>query len=217
MTGCAHFGSVQSVGPVLLVAVLFALLGLACFRLGSVALDRGRLGGVALSLVAAVVALALAGLCVTVAIGTRGYRSFVGEVVVAVVTIMPTGPHSMSASFELPDGRETTLSLAGDQLQLDAQILRWKPVAGVLGLTAAYELGRVGSRYAGGGNELSRPAVPVSLARRKPVDMYDLRRRFPWFGPLLDVRLATVALAPGEAPAAFELRLDTTRFYAVAR
>jgi len=40
-----------------------------------------------------------------------------------------------------------TYELAGDEIYVDAHILKWKPMANMLGLHTAYELDRVAGRY----------------------------------------------------------------------
>ncbi len=64
--------------------------------------------------------------------------------------------------LETADGRIRSLPLRGDEWQLDARVLRWRPLANLLGADALYRLERLSGRY----HDLSRAArLPPSLHR----------------------------------------------------
>lgn len=192
------------------VALLFSVLALVCFALGGVALRRQRLLGVVVSLAAAVLLLTLGALSASISVATQGYRALTREEVAAVVETRPRGRQSFDATFTFPDGREATLSLTGDQLYVDAHILKWKPLANLLGLHTAYELDRVAGRYARLEDEHAKPRTVFSLAADKWVDMFELRRRFPLFAPLVDAEYGSAAFSPADRPATLEIRVSTT-------
>lgn len=193
-----------------LLAAVLAVAGLACLGIGALALRRRRLFGAGVSAVFGLLLLALGALCVTLAIGTQGYRAFTREEVVVVVQTRPTGRQTFNATFTFPDGRDATFSLAGDELYVDAHILKWKPIANLLGLHTAYELDRVAGRYAKLEDELQKPRTVFSLAREKPVDVFDLRRRVPLLAPLVDTEYGSATFVLANRPATFEIRVSTT-------
>jgi hypothetical protein len=91
--------------------------------------------------------LALSALGATLAASTQGYRALTGEEVALTVTTLPTGPRAFQALVEFPDGRDTTFIVQGDQVLVDAHILKWHYLANVLGLRTQYELDRLTGRY----------------------------------------------------------------------
>ncbi|MDH3570093.1 MAG: hypothetical protein OER89_07900, partial [Gemmatimonadota bacterium] len=127
-----------------IIAFLAATLAVLFLVMGVVALRRKRLWGTATSITLALLLLAIAALMGTISIATQGYRALTREEVAASVVVEPLGPQRFAARFTFPDGRQELFELAGDQIYVDAHILKWKPVANILGLHTAYELDRVG-------------------------------------------------------------------------
>lgn len=197
-------------GAVVAAAVVFAAAGVGLMAAGIVALKRRRLFGVAASLTLALLLLTLGALCGAIAIGTQGYRALTREEVAAVVRTEPLGPQEFAAHFRFPDGRESSYSVAGDQLYVDAHILKWKPLANLLGLHTAYELDRVGGRYVELEHERTRVRSVFSLAQEKPIDMFTLRRRYALFRPLLDAEYGSATFVGADEAAEYEVRVSTS-------
>jgi hypothetical protein len=126
------------------------------------------------------------------------------------VTVEPTGPQRFTARFEFADGRQASYALAGDQIYVDAHVLKWKPVANLLGLHTAYQLDRVAGRYAALEKERSEPRTVHSLAVERPVDIFDLRTRYVLLEPLLDVDYGSATFVPADRRAVYEVRVSTT-------
>ncbi|MCZ7563558.1 MAG: hypothetical protein M5U08_06860 [Burkholderiales bacterium] len=126
------------------------------------------------------------------------------------MSVRPTGPQQFSAHFRFADGREATYALAGDQVYVDAHVLKWKPIANVVGLHTAYQLDRVAGRYAALDKERNGPRTVHSLAADKPLDIFDLRTRYAALAPLLDVEYGSATFAPADRPAEYEVRVSTT-------
>ena len=196
--------------PLFIVAIAFALLAVGFFLGGLFAIRRGRLFGTAMSLAAALLVLSLAGLFATLAVATQGYRAFTREEVVAVVDTRPTGEQSFNATFRFPDGSEQTFSLAGDEFYVDAHILKWKPLANVLGLHTAYELDRVAGRYLSLRDEQDKPRTIFSLGEDEPVIPFDVLRDFPLFGPLVDAEYGSATFMLADERARFEVLVSTS-------
>ncbi|MDZ7801543.1 MAG: hypothetical protein U5K81_12225 [Trueperaceae bacterium] len=62
-----------------------------------------------------------------------------------------------------------TFALAGDQVWLDAQIVRWHPAANLVGLHTAYRLERIGGRYRTLDDERTAPRTVAALRPDRPV------------------------------------------------
>ena len=73
--------------------------------------------------------------------------------------------------------------MPGDQLYIDAHILKWKPLANIFGLHTSYELDRVAGSYAILSDETTKVHTVYSLSKERPVDLFDLRRRFAVLNP----------------------------------
>jgi hypothetical protein len=185
------------VGALLLLSGLGALIRLRPFRFVS----RTIFG---------LLLLAIGALAATIAIGTHGYTELTREDIAATLLVQPTGPQRFSATVRYPDLREVKFELAGDEVYVDAQILKWKPIANVFGLHTAYELDRIAGRYRSIDNERSAARTVFPLSRDKPLDLFDLRRRYTLLAPLLDAEYGSASYVVVSRPAEIELRVSTT-------
>ena len=114
--------------------------------------------------------------------------------------MQPTGPQKFSATVRYPDLREVKFELAGDEVYVDAQILKWKPIANMVGLHTAYELDRIAGRYRSIEHERSAPRTIFPLSRDKPLDLFDLRQRYTFLAPLLDAEYGSATYVACHAP-----------------
>lgn len=164
----------------------------------------------AFGLLVALLLVTVAALAATLFVSTQGYRALTREEVAAVVRTEPAGGQRFVASLELPDGRAQTFRLAGDQVYIDARILKWKPLANLIGLHTAYELDRIAGRYRELEDERTKDRTVFPLGREKPFDLFDLRRRLPVLEPLVDAEYGSASFIAASVPAAYELRVSTS-------
>lgn len=188
-----------------IVALLLFRVALAAWR----ARPTQRLGMLVASLAAAL-SLALAALCGTISVGIRGYRALTQEVLAATIQTEPLGARRFRATVTLADGRLFMFDLAGDAVYVDAHILKWRPVVNLLGLHTVYELDRIAGRYRALGDEQAGERTVYSLARAKPIDAFDLARRYWLLRPLVDAEYGSATFINATEPALFEIRVSTT-------
>jgi hypothetical protein len=192
------------------VAVLFAIVGVAMFIAAGTALRQKRPLRMSVRLLLALVFFAGAAVCGAIVMGVQGYRALTHEQVAAVVRTEPLGPNRFRAQFRFPDGSVATYTLNGNQLYVDARILKWQPWANVLGLNTAYELDRVAGRYQDLAQEQQQPRTVQSLAPERKVDLFNLRQRYVLLSPLLDAEYGSATFAAADGPAQYEVRVSTT-------
>lgn len=192
------------------VAVVFAVLGVAMFIAAGTALRRRRPIRMSARLLLALVFLAGAAASGAVALGVQGYRALTHEEIAAMVRTEPLGPNRFRAQFRFPDGREVSYTLNGNQLYVDARILKWHPWANIFGLHTAYELDRVAGRYQDLAQEQQQPRTVQSLAPERQVDLFSLRQRYALLNPLLDADYGSATFAAADGPAQYEVRVSTT-------
>lgn len=183
-----------SVGAILVFTGLVALFGLHPLRF----MTRMLLGLL-------LVALGLLEGAITV--GIQGYRVLSYEEVAARVFVQPTGPQRFTATFRFPDGRQASYALAGDEIYVDAHILKWHPLINLLGLPTAYELDRVEGRYHAVEQERKEQRTLYSIAPARPVDLFGLRRRYAFLATLLDAEYGSGVFVPVQQPAELEVRV----------
>ena len=196
--------------PLFLVGAAFGLIGLLQMAAGFVVLFRRQPVGFLIRIVIGLALSAVGLAAATVAVGIRGYEAFTRETVAAKISVAPSGPQRFDARVRFPDGREADFVIAGDELYVDAHILKWKPLANVLGLHTSYELDRIAGRYRGVEQERKGIRTVYPLAAPKVVDLVSLRDKHAWLGPLLDAEYGSASYVPVTKPAELEVRVSTT-------
>jgi hypothetical protein len=196
--------------PLFLAAIALGALGVLLFLAGILAFFRLEFAGSAYRIVFGLLIVSLGALAATVAVGIQGYRVLTREDVAARIMVQPAGPQRFSATFKFPDGRQRTYDISGDEIYVDAHILKWNPHANVIGLHTGYELDRVGGRYHNIKDERAATRTMHSLGRERPVDLYAFSRRYTFLAPLLDAEYGSATFIPVTKPAEFELRVSTS-------
>jgi len=180
-------------GALLLIAALFALRRARLWRFGW----RTLVGALLLS-----AGLVLAGL--------HGYSRLTHEALAATISVRPAGPQRFDATFRFPDGRVAVYRLAGDEIYVDARILKWKPAANLIGVHTLWSLDRVAGRYRSLEQERAAARTVHTLAAETPVDLFEIRRRFAWLAPLYEAEYGSASFVAVNGPADLELRVSTT-------
>jgi hypothetical protein len=196
--------------PFLIAAIVLVMVGAMVTISGLVALFRLRLMGFAVRILIGVLLLSLGGVAGAVGVGIQGYRALTREDVAARVSVRPLGNQRIDALVRFPDGREARYQVAGDEIYVDAQILKWKPAANLLGLHTAYELSRLTGRYTDIEQEKKAPRTVYSLAQTRPVDLFSLRRRYAFLESVLDADYGSGTFVPVTKPAELEVRVSTS-------
>jgi len=196
--------------PLVVVAMLFALLGLIFLIMTIVALKKRKLFGIANNFVVALLMISLSALFGAISIAIQGYHALTREELAVSVKVEPTGAQKFTARFTLPDGSEKVFTFAGDQLYVDAHILKWKPLANIFGLHTSYELDRVAGRYAVLNDETTKVHTVYSLSKDRPLDLFDLRRRFAVLNPLLDAEYGSATFINTNSTEEFRVMVSTT-------
>ena len=196
--------------PLFPLAVLFGVLGAVLVIAAIVSFIKLRLPQSGYRMAAGLLLLTLGTLAGTISVGMMGYRALTREEVAAHIVVKPVGPQRFLATFRFADGREATYELAGDEIYVDAHILKWNPYANMIGLHTAYEIDRVAGRYRAIKDEREAMRTVHALARDKPVDLYALRRRHAFLAPAFDAEYGSATFVPVTRPAELELRVSTT-------
>jgi hypothetical protein len=196
--------------PFFIASVMLGTLGVILIVAGLAALVRARPLRFALRTLAGLLLLSFGAFVGTIVIGIQGYRTLTREDVAARLSVRPVGPQRFAATVRFPDGREATYDLAGDEIYVDAHILKWKPFANVLGLHTAYELDRVAGRYHAIEQERSAVRTVHSLGQEKLLDLFRLRQRYPFLATLVDAEYGSATFTTVTLPTDLELRVSTT-------
>lgn len=196
--------------PLIIIAVLSALLSLAFLVITFAVIRKRKIFAAAVSFMILLLMLSLSALFGTVSMAIQGYQALAKEELAAIIKVLPIGKQMFMAHFSLPDGSEKAFFLTGDQLFVDAHILKWKRAANMFGLHTSYELGRVGGRYKDLNDETAKARTVYSLSKDKPVNMFDLRQRFAMLNPLLDAEYGSATFINSTSMEEFRVMVSTT-------
>lgn len=143
--------------------------------------------------------------------GLAGYRALTREDLALTVMVTPLPDRRFLADARFPGGRAASWQLAGDQLYVDARVLKWKGVANLLGLHTVYELDRIGGRYLDLAQEQHAPRTIFSLGAEKKFDLFAWVQRHTWMAPLVDAEYGSGSFVDvtGEA-AIYEVMVSNT-------
>ena len=110
----------------------------------------------------------------------------------------------------MPDGSEKVFSLAGDQLYIDAHILKWKPIANIFGLHTSYELGRVAVAMLSLKDETTKVHTVYSLSIERPRTCSISGAGSQSLIPLLDAEYGSATFINSNSAEEFRVMVSTS-------
>ena len=177
------------------LAVL-ALLGIVALIAALGALRRWRVFVALPRLLFSIACLSVAALLLTLALATQGFVTLSAEQEAASVRLQRQDYRHYRALFRFPDGESRSFDIAGEQLYVDATILKWHPMASVVGLHTAYNLDRVAGRYRSLDDEQTLPRSVYRLAQNRPVEVGNMLEHLPWLRYLVDAEYGSGTYIP---------------------
>ncbi|HZW59994.1 MAG TPA: hypothetical protein VFE85_06855 [Woeseiaceae bacterium] len=184
-----------------LFAVLFLARTVRCSR-------RGRLLRAGTSCLSCVVSAALATAAVMLTFAYYSYDRLTAEQVVSTIQFRAAGPDYYKARLMTPGSADRLFDLRGDEWQIDARIINWKPPLTILGLDPIYRLERLSGRYSAIDREQQEARTVHSLGSQQPVDLWRLARRFPVLLPGVDAYYGTATYVPMADGARYDISLS---------
>jgi len=196
--------------PYLLAATLLLTLGFLLTISGSLALIRAQISTFLVQAALASIFLLAGVLSGAIALGVQGYQAFTREEIAANISVSPIAPQRFTVTLRYPDGQIRNFVIAGDELYIDAHILKWQPIANFFGLHTAYELERIGGRYREIEQERSSERTIHSLNQDKPINLFNLRQRHTLLALFFDAKYGSATFIPITQTAELQLKVSTT-------
>lgn len=166
------------------------------------------------SLAGGVASGAVGGASILLAFSYFGYGRLVDEQPVSQIEFSQTAPGEYVARLMIDGELDRLLPLRGDEWQMDARVINWKPPATLLGLDPIYQLERLSGRYASIDDEMSEQRTVHSLTEELTLDVWRVARRFPMLMPGVDAYYGTATYLPMADGARFEVTLTRTALIA---
>lgn len=138
----------------------------------------------------------------------QSYEQLTDEVVVAEIEFSEQAPDEYTARLMIDGRLDQFLPMQGDEWQIDARVVTWKPPATILGLDPLYRLERLSGRYSDVERERSEPRTVHSLAEDRALDIWNLARQHPALTPGIDAYYGTATYVPMADGARYEVSLS---------
>ncbi len=144
-----------------------------------------------------------------IVIGTIGYQALVREESVARIVVSPLAEQRFNARLLFPDGSQQVFALKGDELLVDAYVLKWKPWTNILGLHTAYRLERVVGRYRSIEDESSKERTVFAISNKTGEGVAQWREDFKVLSFLLDVEHGSASFVNADEKKSYQLMITT--------
>ena len=157
-------------------------------------------------------ALALA-LGVAAALGAaslRTYSRLTHEQEAARVAMRQIAPKHYALSVQPAGARAQSYEILGDEWQIDARLLKWRPIATIAGFDTVYRLERLSGRYSDLAEERTAKRTVHGLAERAPVDFWVFLRRYNDYLPFGDALYGSAAFVPMAEGAEYTVTVSST-------
>ena len=202
-----------------IVPGVLGVLGLLLFVRGIGAIGRKPMSG-AFGALSGGTFMALGAATGLLGLNFLTYNRLSHEQQVAEVHFKQTGPTAYVADVKLPDGKSQICTLAdgtsgdcnilGDEWQIDARVLKWKPWANVAGLDANYRLERMAGRYTDINAERSAPRSVYQLAKNPGLDLWAIARKYGGQAPVVDAQYGSATYIPMADGAVYYVTMSQT-------
>lgn len=187
-------------------SLLAALLLLNSFRhLRRLRVGRSAFHGMSGLLLGCIVAIIL-----LVGMNLLTYARFTAEQPVATIRFRKFSPQHFAVTLTRPEGHVVRTTLAGDEWELEARIIKWTGIATLIGFQPLYRLQRLSGRYTRIEEARSHLPSVASLAKEPGINLWDLAHRESGWLPFVDATYGTGVFLPMHDGARYRVSLSVT-------
>jgi len=184
--------------------ILLLLSTVQCIR----RLRRGKILAASRSGVISLILLSLAAVAVLAGLNILTYQRLRFEQAVATLSFKQLGSQAYQAKIHIADKQIAhSFTVTGDEWQMDARVVIWRPLANLFGLDALFRLERFAGRYHNLSQARSQLPSVHDMHGSDWVDFIALIKRLP---AGMDVQFGSSAYMPMADQARYELRLTQT-------
>lgn len=198
---------------------LVGFVGVVFFLNALGGLFRGRIVSGGLGAVGGGGLMAAAGIAALAGMNLQTWSRLTTERPVATISLNQLGPQYFEATVTQPATgddqlpRSAVYPLHGDEWRIEAQVLKWKPWANVLGLDTQYRLDRLSGRYQSIDQELNATRSVHSLRGDEAgplpwrVDVWETARKYRHRVDAVDTLYGGAAYMPMADDATYEVAI----------
>ncbi len=136
----------------------------------------------------------------------HSYHRLSHETELAQISFSRLEPQHYQADIRFVESGEINqFEVNGDEWQLSARFIKWKPPLTLLGMDNLYQLDRLQGRYRDIEQERIRPRSVYSLSSESPLDLWSISRKFVGYLPWLDAYYGSAVYLPMQDKAGFSI------------
>lgn len=195
--------------PNLIVALLLGI-GLFFVVLALARLRRRRMMAATRAAIGGGTCLLLTALAFSLALNLYTYHRLTWEQPVAQLRFEQVGHHRFRVRLDPVTGPARSYVLAGSQWQLQARVLKWVPLATLLGFNARYRLDRLSGRYVHAEAERTAADTVHDLSPARGLALWQAVQYLPDWLNLIDTRYGSGVYLPMTDGARFSVALSQT-------
>jgi hypothetical protein len=157
------------------------------------------------------VLLVLAVALIALSMNLYTYHRINQEQDIAEIVFKQLGPKDYTATFYSGDEHQNTkYTIKGDEWQIDARIIKWKPPVYLAGLDSLYRLERISGRYQDVEEEKTGDRTVYSLTKNQGLDIWSITKNYPSWLPWVDAYYGSATYLPMNDGARFKITLSQT-------
>ena len=150
------------------------------------------------------------GASIMLAFSYYGYDRLIDEQYVGRIQFSQSAPELYVARLMVENDQDRMYELLGNEWQMDARVVTWKPPATLLGLDPIFRLDRLSGRYAEIDDERSKVRSVHALSEPVTMDVWQFARKYPKLMPGVDAHYGTATYLPMADEAVFEVTMTRT-------
>ena len=150
------------------------------------------------------------GASIMLAFSYYGYDRLIDEQYVGRIQFSQSAPEQYVARLMVEEEQDRKYELLGNEWQMDARVVTWKPPATLLGLDPIFRLDRLSGRYAEIDDERSKVRSVHALSEPVTMDVWQFARKYPKLMPGVDAHYGTATYLPMADDAIFEVTMTRT-------
>jgi len=170
----------------LATTAVFTLMALLFFGRTVRCTRHGRFLRAGSSCVSGLISASIAAAALLLTFSYYSYERLTAEQIISSIEFRATGPDTYQARLLIPDEQDRLFELRGDEWQIDARLINWKPPVTIFGLDPIYRLERLSGRYTAIDRERNERRTVHQLSAENPADLWRLARRYPLLVPGVD-------------------------------
>ncbi len=169
---------------------------------------RGRVLRAGASCISCLTSAVVAGVALLLAFGYYSYDRLTSEKVISSIQFTQTARDEYEARLMIRGERDRFFRLRGNEWQMDARVISWKPPATIFGLDPLYRLERLSGRFSEIDRERNETRTVHALSPDPTLDIWTVARQFPLLTPGVDAHYGSATYVPMADGARFEVSLS---------